>query len=259
MFERSHLSQENAEQSALPLVGPFECWSVDFIQMPESSFHKYCWILTIIDHCTSWPIAVTMQDATALAIADSLLEHVITPFGLPWEFLTNCGSNFLSGGLTTFLQSSGIEKSNTSGYHPCTNSKNERYNGILEATLFKLNTTGYLAWWEDLLQAALYSTRIHCSDSSKFSPFELTYGIVPCLAIDPAQLTASELACPGEDILRERIRSLNEKRGTALTNVVKRSLANKNTFDGKLPSDLLTFAVGDVVKLQNEAHVKGAP
>jgi transposase InsO family protein len=72
---------------------------------------------------------------------DVLLEHVITPFGLPHEFLTDRGSNFLSGGLTKFLKASEIDKSNTSGYHPRTNGKNEQHNGILETTLFKLNAT----------------------------------------------------------------------------------------------------------------------
>jgi transposase InsO family protein len=174
IFECSHLSQENAEQASLPLVGPSKQWSADFIQMPESHVNKFCWILTLIDHCTSWPIAVPMRNATASAIADALLEHVITLFGLLCEFLTDRGSNFLSGGLTKFLEAGNIGKTNTSGYHPCTNGKNKRYNGILETTLFKLNKAGDLSRWEEFLQLALYSTRIHQSDSSKFSPFELT-------------------------------------------------------------------------------------
>jgi hypothetical protein len=227
--------------------------------MPESHANKYRWMLTLIDHCTLWPIAVPMRDATASAIADALLEHVITPFGLPCEFLTDRGSNFLSGGLTKFLDAGKIEKTNTSGYHSRTNGKNKCYNGILETTLFKLNTTGDLSRWEEFLQPALYSTQIHQSDSSKFSPFKLTYGVSPRLATDPAWLTASDLAVPGEADLRERLRELNLKRGTAVENIAKRSLANKKVFDGKLPPVLRTFSPGDVVILRNKAHVKGAP
>jgi hypothetical protein len=173
--------------------------------------------------------------------------------------VTDRGSNFLSGGLMKFLEAGRIDKSNTSGYHPRTNGKNEHYNSILETTLFKLNNTGDLSQWEDYLQPALYSTQIHRSDSSKFSPFELLYGISSCLATDPARMTAAELAAPGEGALRERIHELNEKRGTAVANVAKRSLTNKTAFDGKLPRSLQTFAEGDVVKLRNKAHVKGAP
>jgi hypothetical protein len=72
-------------------------------------------------------------------------------------------------------------------------------------------------------------------------------------------LTASELAVPGEAALQERIRKLNQKCGTAVENIAKQSLANKKAFDGKLPPVLQTFCVGDVLQLQNEAHIKGAP
>jgi hypothetical protein len=36
-------------------------------------------------------------------------------------------------------------------------------------------------------------------------------------------------------------------------------LVNKVAFDKRLPPDPLVFSEGDVVKLRNEAHVKGAP
>jgi hypothetical protein len=36
-------------------------------------------------------------------------------------------------------------------------------------------------------------------------------------------------------------------------------LANKKAFDAKLPGALQTFSEGDVIKLWNEAHIKGAP
>jgi transposase InsO family protein len=200
-----------------------------------------------------------LTDATASAIADSLLEHIINPFGLPWEFLTDCGSNFLSGGLTKFLAAGNIDKANTSGYHPWTNGKNERYNGILEATLFKLNTLGDLLQWEDFLSAALYLTWIHRSDSGKFSPFELVYGVSPRLTNDPVKFVAADPCCPGEEELRNRIQRLNKKRDKALTGVAARSLWNKRAFNSHLPDNPLTFVVGDSVKLRNEAHVKGAP
>jgi hypothetical protein len=66
-----------------------------------------------------------MKEATSAAIADALLEHFITPFGLPKELLMDCGSNFLSGGLTRFLKAGRIHKLNTSGYHPRTNGKKQ--------------------------------------------------------------------------------------------------------------------------------------
>ncbi|KAI7934843.1 hypothetical protein MJO29_016106 [Puccinia striiformis f. sp. tritici] len=259
IHERPHPNQETAVQRPLPLVGPFERWAADFISMPESRLNKYKWILTIIDHCTSWPIAIPMKDASSANIARVILDEVITPFGLPLEFLTDRGSNFLSGGLTKFLAAANISKLNTSGYHPRTNGKCERYNGILEAAIFCLNKTGDVSRWEDFLPAALYSTRIHSSDSSKFSPFELTYGIKPRLPSDPPRFNAVDLTLPGEDELRARIKDINDKRLLSARNVSARADDNKRSFDEKLVIEHDTFAVGDSVKLRNESHTKGNP
>jgi hypothetical protein len=161
----------------------------------------------------------------------------------------------MSSGLKRFLKTGKIKKLNTSGYHPRTNGKSERYNGILEAALFKLNTTGDPSRWEDYLPAALYSTRVHASDSSKFSPFELTYGVKPRLPSDPAAIVASNALAPGEPELRARIAALNATRLTALENT-----AGKAAFDAlaRFERGLEPLQVGQSVKLRNESHTKGA-
>jgi hypothetical protein len=64
-------------------VEPFEQWSLDLIQMPESRPGKFKWILTAIDHCTSWPVAIPLKEATAAELAKAIFEHVVCPFGAP--------------------------------------------------------------------------------------------------------------------------------------------------------------------------------
>jgi hypothetical protein len=229
--------------------------------MPKSYKLKYLWILTIIDHCTSWPVAIPMKDATAAAIAEALFEHVITPFGLPKELLTDQGSNFMSKGLARFLKTGKLKKINTSGYHPRTNGKKECYNGILEAALFCLNTSGDPSKWEDYLPAALYSTRVHASDSSKFLPFELTYGVKPRLPSDPTKVVAPDTVVPGEEKLKARIADLNVTCLRALENVAGKADKDRAAFDegAKFARGLEPLQVGQSVKLRNESHTKGAP
>jgi hypothetical protein len=228
--------------------------------MPESYKSKYKWILTVIDHCTLWPVAVQMIEATAVSIADALLEHVITPFGLPKEVLTDRGANFLLKGLSQFLKAGRIKKLNTSGYHPRTNGKNERYNGILKNAIFKLNKTGDLLHWEDFLLAVLFSTCIHVSDSSGFSPFELTYGVKPCLPGDSPAMIAAKPAAPGEHKLRAWIAELNVTRAKALGRTADQANQNKSRFNQttNFTCGLERFVVGQSVKLRNESHTKGA-
>ncbi|KAI7933772.1 hypothetical protein MJO29_016727 [Puccinia striiformis f. sp. tritici] len=259
--ERPHSNQETGLQKPLPAVLPFERWSSDLIQMPESCKGKFKWILTAIDHCTSWPVAVPLQNATAAELAQAIFDQIITPFGVPKEFLTDRGSNYLSKGFQKFLVAAGMKPVRTSGYHPQTNGKSERFNGILEAALFRLNTTGDPSKWEDVFPAALFSTRIHVSDSSGFSPFELLYGVKPRLPQDRRRMIAAEPALPGHEELKTRINELNKTRITATGNTAVRALKNKEVFDAKtsFARDLDGLVLGQSVKLRNEKHTKGDP
>lgn len=64
--------------------------------MPESHKHGYNWILPPIDHCTLWPIVIPLVKAAVADIAQAVFDHIVTPFGLPKEFLTDQGS-YLNG------------------------------------------------------------------------------------------------------------------------------------------------------------------
>jgi hypothetical protein len=164
-------------------------------------------------------------------------------------------------GFKKFLAAAGMKAVHTSGYHPQTNGKSERFNGILEAAIFRLNTTGNPSKWEDVLPAALFSACIHVSDSSGFSPFELLYGVKPRLPQDRRRMIAGEPAIPGLEELKSRIEALNKTRATATGNTAARALKNKEAFDRKtiFAQDLESLVVGQAVKLRNEKHTKGAP
>jgi hypothetical protein len=130
----------------------------------------------------------------------------------------------------------------------------------LEAILFFLNVSGDPARWEDHFPAALYSTRIHINDNSKFSPFELLYGVRPRLPSDNIKLVAKREVSALEQQLQKRIDDLNANRVKALEGLDKKALANKKRFDAKLDqSSCVSYRVGDSVKLQNESHTKGEP
>ncbi|KAI7950620.1 hypothetical protein MJO29_009294 [Puccinia striiformis f. sp. tritici] len=224
--------------------------------MPESYKGKFKWILTAIDHCTSWPVAVPLQNATAAELAQAIFDQIITPFGVPKEFLTDRGSNYLSKGFQKFLATAGMKPVRTSGYHPQTNGKSERFNGILEAALFRLNTTGDPSRWEDVFPAALFLTRVHVSDSSRFSPFELLYGVKPRLPQDRRRMIAAEPALPGHEELKSRINELNKTRATATGNTAVQALKNKEAFDAKtsFARDLDSLVLGQSV-LDNNVYI----
>ncbi|KAI7934038.1 hypothetical protein MJO29_016609, partial [Puccinia striiformis f. sp. tritici] len=115
--------------------------------------------------------------------------------------------------------------------------------------------------WEDVFPAALFSTRIHASNSSRFSPFELLYGVKPRLPQDCQRMVAAEPVLLGYEDLQTCIANLNHTRTTATSNMAVRALKNKNVFDKNtvFAGDLGNLVAGQLVKLRNEKHSKGDP
>ena len=78
-----------------------------------------------------------MPDQEATTIARLLVEEVIARHGVPEQLLSDRGSNFLSEITCEVCKLLGIEKVNTSGYHPQTDGMVEKFNGTLTNMLSK--------------------------------------------------------------------------------------------------------------------------
>jgi hypothetical protein len=235
IFDSPDTNRETALQQPLPAVEPFERWAVDFISLRESK-EGYKWILTMIDHSTGWPLAIPMKNATSSNVSEALLHHLIEVYGVPSEILSDRGLNFLSKEMTAFYAGCHIRKLNTSGYHPRTNGKCERFNGLLEQALFKINKTGDPSRWQEFLAQALFAVRINKSTVTGWSPFELLYGVSPRLIGDPAKLRPRDLvADPGSQAIRlEKLRAARKEAQLAQDN---RAAKNKARFDSQFQSE----------------------
>lgn len=115
-------------------------------------------------------VAVKVRKATAKHVAEAIWTHIVLPYGIPSEILTDRGKNFLSPILNEFLKIARIKKLTTSAFHPRTNGKTERLNGILESYLFKMNTTKDPSRWSEFLDQALLACRLRRESTSKWSP-----------------------------------------------------------------------------------------
>lgn len=266
IFDNPKVGNESGRQYPLPSVEPFERWGADFIQLPESK-EGFKWVLTIIDHSTGWPIVVPLKEATSANVADVFVKEIFYQFGVPSEILTDRGLNFLSKDMMRFYKGAHIRKLNTSGYHPRTNGKCERLNGILEKALFKLNNTGDETRWPEFLQEALFSVRINENTVTGWSPFELLYGVKPWLIGDQAKLRPAVLpddassASAAAEGRRARLVDLTEARRCAKDAQEVRAAENKARFDGAVDKrgTFRSYEVGELVKLRNESRTKGQP
>ncbi|KAG2195068.1 hypothetical protein INT47_003934 [Mucor saturninus] len=116
--------------------------------------------------------------ASKEVVADFICEEIVMNFGVMSEICTDRGANFTSGLVQEYIKRIGSKFKLTSAYHPRTNAKAERFNGVIKHMLRKY-TNGALHRWDDFVHAALWACRIRLHTTTGFSPFYLTYGREP--------------------------------------------------------------------------------
>ena len=75
-------------------------------------------ILVIMDHFMHYTLAVVTKDQTAKIIAKVLYERCIMVFGTPAKLLSDRGANFTSVLVEELCTMFGIQKCQTTAYHP---------------------------------------------------------------------------------------------------------------------------------------------
>ena len=140
---------------------PFERLSIDFKgPLPKSKYSENRFILTIIDEFSRFPWAIPCKD-TSTNTAIRCLNEIFSNYGTPGNIHSDKGSGFISKSMKYYLNTMGINSSNTTPYHPQGNGQCERYNGIIWKTvrLYAHSHKLDISDWEEILPKALHSIR----------------------------------------------------------------------------------------------------
>ncbi|CAA9999102.1 unnamed protein product, partial [Nesidiocoris tenuis] len=128
-----------------------------------------------MDYFTKWPEAFAVADQTAETVAEGLVEHVVSRFGVPQEIHTDQGTHFESAVFQHALKVLGIRRTRTTPLHPQSNGMVERFNRTLVDLLSK-TVGGDQKDWDKQLPIALLAYRGTDHSSTGFSPAMLLYG-----------------------------------------------------------------------------------
>ena len=142
------------------------------------------YIITAIDYATGWPIAKAIRKATVETIAEFIHDEIYMHYGTPQEIFTDGGKNLWGGAMQKYLDKIKTLHKGTSPYHPRTNGKVERLNGIVGAMLGKLLLNKPTKLWDLYLDQAVFACHIKTHTTMKTSPFYLLYGRHPHLLGD---------------------------------------------------------------------------
>lgn len=251
--------QQKASQDVMhPLDVPhaFERWHIDFIGELPTTINGNRWLITAVDYTTNWPIARAMPKASKEAVAQFIYEEIVLKFGCPNEIITDRGANFTSGLVEEYLKRIGTNHKLTSAFHPRTNAKVERYNGIIKQMLRKY-VKGDSHRWDEFVDAAVWASRVRVHSTTGFSPFYLVYGRDPKIPGDALQ----PYICPStveEDEKTVATRAVSEMdrivehRSLAESRLKEMGAKDKERWDATIkPRD---YAVGDLVLLKHEGN-----
>ncbi|KAK4517547.1 uncharacterized protein ATC70_000887 [Mucor velutinosus] len=237
----------------LQIPQAFDRWHLDFVGELPTTGNGNKWLLTAVDYLTNWPIARSVPVASMEAVADFIYEEIVMRFGCPSEIVTDRGANFTSGLVTAYTKRVGINHKLTSAFHPRTNSKVERYNGVIKQMLRKY-VNGAIHRWDDFVNAALWASRIRVHSTTGFSPYYLVYGREPRLPGDVLRpyITKEMLLDirTVADLTSRELELLGQHRAAAEFRLKAMSEADKKRWDAKIKPT--HFEMGDMVMLTHE-------
>jgi hypothetical protein len=163
----------------------FEEWSIDLIGILPRTINGNRHIITAIERSTGWPVVRALKDATSQSVIDFIHDEIFSVYGTPNQILTDNSSNLISEATTSFLRAAGVKHRTTTPYHPQTNGKIERFNGMLGKMLTQYCYGKQVILWDEYLMQAVFAVRIRLHSTSKYSPFFLLFGVDPRLSGDP--------------------------------------------------------------------------
>ena len=244
----------HAPMKPLEVPPVFSRWHLDFVGELPTTINKNRWLLVAVDYATNWTIARAIPDATGKAIANFLYEEIVLPFGCPAEICTDRGSNFMSKVLANYLGRIKVNHLLTSAFHPRTNSKVERTNGILKQMLRKY-TQGRIHHWDQFVHPAVFACRVRKHRTTGFSPYFLVYGVEPRLPGDhlrPFVVTPEETqdGSPTATGRVSEVRRLREARALAEKRLQDNATKDKARWDATFKPQ--KFIVGDHVLMRHE-------
>ncbi|XP_065674421.1 uncharacterized protein LOC100211930 isoform X2 [Hydra vulgaris] len=172
-------------------------------------------------------------------------------FGACYILLHDQGREFCNKLVEDLLLILNMESAKTSAYHPQTNGLTERLTQTLITHLMKL-VNNEANDWDELLDPVAFAYRINKQASTKYSPFEIMYGVKAQIPIDLENQTREVFQWDTKiDEAKQGLRmkdfaeKIGAKRNAAKENIAMAQNIQKKRYDIKHSSQ--KFAVGDKV------------
>eukprot|EP00253_Pinus_taeda_P030032 PITA_30032 len=200
-------------------IGPFSKWAIDYMTYNPRSAGGHGYIIISIDYFTKWAEVIPTLSEDGHTTAQFLFNHVISRFGVPQAIVTDHGKHFCNHMMTDLTTQLGLWHDSSTPYYPQANGQVEAINKVL-VTILQRIVGMHKSNWHLMLFFALWAYRTLVKDATRFTPFQLIYGMEATLPIE-CEIPSLKLAIkllPNTTPVEERLlylERLNETRRLA--------------------------------------------
>ena len=161
---------------------PLSRLSMDLKVMPKS-YRGHKFILCVIDEMTNYLITMPIYQARSEEIGDSLIDNVISKYGIPEYLIMDQDSAFMSTIMNHLFRRLNIKIKTVA---PFNHKSLQAEHGIksLSTILTKHLTEQGQMWPKYLLLATLAHNTFNSPNLANYSPYKLTFGRKPKILID---------------------------------------------------------------------------
>ena len=173
-----------------------------------------------------------------------LVDHVICRHGVPEALISDRGPNLLSTLMQEVCEATGMQKLNTTAYHPQADGLVENFNRTLRAMFAKYAAKIGMNWDEHLHHLLFaYQTKPH--ESTGESPFFLLYGHDARIPCESTLSMTCSLSVDIDDYKSELVHGLSEAWKLGRSEMQKSQKKQKYQYDCR--SKQRNFQAGDRV------------
>ncbi|GFV18917.1 retrovirus-related Pol polyprotein from transposon 412 [Trichonephila clavipes] len=153
---------------------PFERIAFDILgPLPRTaSGNKY--LLVVMDYFTKWPEVYPIPDQEAPTVAEAVVQHWISRYGVPLQLHSDQGRNFVSAVLKGACELLGIDKTKTTPLHPQSDGMVERFNRTILNNLSLMVSKNQQDWDQKVpLFLLAYRSAVH--ETTGYSPSQMLF------------------------------------------------------------------------------------
>eukprot|EP00253_Pinus_taeda_P020961 PITA_20961 len=173
-------------------IGPFAKWGIDFMTCNPTSAERHGYIIVVVDYFTKWAEAMPTLNNSGETTTLFFFNHVVSRFGVLQAIVTDHGSHFRIHMMVELIAKLGLSHNSSAPYYSHANGQVEAINKVLKHMLQRMIGV-HKRNWHLILYLALWAYRISLRNATRFTPFQLVYGLEAVLPIQ-CEISSLKLA-----------------------------------------------------------------